>query len=500
MTRFDYDLLTIGAGSGGVRASRMAGQLGAKVAIAENDRVGGTCVIRGCIPKKLLSYAAHYAEDFEDARGFGWTVGEASFSWPALIANKDREIARLEGVYQSVLDKAGVETIRGTARLVDPHTAEIGSRRVTARNILVATGGRPMRPAIPGAGLAITSDEAFGLRELPRRILIVGGGYVALEFAGIFRGLGAEVALSYRGEQILRGFDDDVRAHLHAETVKKGVRVLLGSSVSRIARRSDGALEAEADGAAIACDAVMFATGRTPNTPGLELERIGVRLDEAGGVRVDRYCRSSVPHIYAVGDVTHRLALTPVAIREGAAVATTLFGGTETPVDHDDVPSAVFSQPPVAAVGLSEAKAVEKFGRVDVYKATFRPLRHTLSGRDERALVKLVVDAATQRVAGAHMVGADAPEIIQGIALAVKAGLTKAQFDATVGIHPTAAEEFVTLREKTVSGAAPARGERPRVKGGAASQRRLRARRSPRGGNRRDGKGGAARGSAKGPR
>ena len=447
MSRYDYDLFTIGGGSGGVRASRIAGQLGAKVALAEHDRVGGTCVIRGCIPKKLLSYAAHYAEDLEDARGFGWSVGEASFSWPALVAAKNREIARLEGVYRNALEKAGVTLIAGTARLADPHTVEIGGKRVTARNILIATGGRPTRPAVPGAELAITSDEAFELPELPRRILIVGGGYIAAEFAGIFRGLGAEVTLSYRGAQILRGFDDDVRAHLHAEMAKKGVRILLESSVSRIAR-GPGGLEAEARGR-IECDAVMFATGRAPNTAGLGLAEAGVGLDGQGGVRVDRFCRSSVPHIYAAGDVTHRIALTPVAIREGAAVATTLFGGTETPVDRDDVPSAVFSQPPVGTVGLSEARAVEKLGAVDIYKASFRPLRHTLSGRDERTLVKLVVDAATQRVVGAHMVGADAPEIIQGVALAVKAGLTKAQFDATVGIHPTAAEEFVTLREKT---------------------------------------------------
>jgi glutathione reductase (NADPH) len=449
VNRYDYDLFTLGAGSGGVRASRMAGQFGAKVAIAEHDRVGGTCVIRGCIPKKLLSYAAHYAEDLEDARGFGWSVGEASFSWPALIAAKNREIARLEGVYRSALEKAGVTLITGTARLADPHTVEIGGTRVTAKNILIATGGRPMRPVVPGAALAITSDEAFELPELPRRILIVGGGYIAAEFAGIFRGLGAEVTVSYRGAQILRGFDDDVRTHLHGEMAKKGVRILLDSSVSRITHGADG-LEAEAGGR-IGCDAVMFATGRAPNTAGLGLAEAGVGLDGQGGVQVDRFCRSSVPHIYAAGDVTHRIALTPVAIREGAAVATTLFGGTETPVDHDDVPSAVFSQPPVGTVGLSEAKAAEQLGSVDIYMASFRPLRHTLSGRDERTLVKLVVDSATQRIVGAHMVGTDAPEIIQGVALAVKAGLTKAQFDATVGIHPTAAEEFVTLREKTTA-------------------------------------------------
>ena len=452
MTRFDYDLFTIGAGSGGVRASRMAGQFGARVGIAENYRIGGTCVIRGCIPKKLLTYAAHYAEDLEDARGYGWTIAGASFSWPALIENKNREIARLSGIYADVLAKAGVTVIEGTAKLLDAHTVAIGERRVTAQNILIATGGWPGKPAIPGIEHAITSNEAFELPALPRRVLLVGGGYVAVEFAGIFRGLGAEVTLSYRGEQILRGFDDDLRRHLRGEMEKKGVRVLLASDVSRIARRADGTLEAAVSGLPgniLACDTVLYATGRTPNTARLGLAEAGVRLDEEGGVVVDGFCRSSVANIYAVGDVTHRIALTPVAIREGAAVATTLFGGVETPVDHDDVPSAVFSQPPVGTVGLSEGKAAAKLGKVDIYRTSFRPLRHTLSGRDERTLMKLVVEAATQRVVGAHMVGADAPEIIQGIAIAVKAGLTKAQFDATVGIHPTAAEEFVTLREKS---------------------------------------------------
>jgi glutathione reductase (NADPH) len=451
MNRFDYDLFTIGAGSGGIRASRISHHLGARVGIAENYRIGGTCVIRGCVPKKLLSYAAHYAEDFEDARGYGWSIEGATFSWPALIANKNREIARLSKVYGDGFARVGVDVVEGTAKLVDAHTVAIGERRVTAQNILVATGGWPVKPAIPGIEHAITSNEAFELPELPKRILMVGGGYVAVEFAGIFHGLGSEVTLSYRGEQILRGFDDDVRQHLHDEMAKKGVSILLESTVSSIARRADGALEVSLrglSGNSLVCDAVMFATGRTPNTARLGLEEIGVKLDEEGGVVVDRFCRSSVANIFAAGDVTNRIALTPVAIREGAAVAMTLFGGAETPVDLDDVPSAVFSQPPVGTVGLSETQAVEKFGKVDIYKASFRPLRHTLSGRDERTLVKLVVDATTQRVAGAHMVGADAPEIIQGLALAVKAGLTKAQFDATVGIHPTAAEEFVTLREK----------------------------------------------------
>jgi glutathione reductase (NADPH) len=452
VARFDYDLFTIGAGSGGVRASRMAGQFGARVGIAEHYRIGGTCVIRGCIPKKLLSYAAHYAEDLEDARGYGWSIEGAAFSWPALIESKNREIARLSGIYADALARAKVTVIEGTAKLLDAHTVVIGERRVTAKNVLIATGCWPGKLAIPGIEHAITSNEAFELSALPRRILIVGGSYVAAEFAGIFNGLGAEVTVCYRGEQILRGFDDDVCRHLYVEMGKKGVRILLQSEVSRIAPRADGALEASLSGVpggTFECDAVMIATGRTPNTGRLGLADAGVRLDEEGGVVVDRFCRSNVANIFAVGDVTNRIALTPVAIREGAAVAMTLFGGVETPVDHDDVPTAVFSQPPVGTVGLSESKAVENLGKVDIYKASFQPLRHTLSGRDERTLVKLVVDAATQRVVGAHMVGADAPEIIQGIAIAVKAGLTKAQFDAAVGIHPTAAEEFVTLREKT---------------------------------------------------
>jgi glutathione reductase (NADPH) len=451
VTRFDYDLFVIGAGSGGIRASRISHHLGAKVAIAENYRIGGTCVIRGCIPKKLLSYAAHYAEDLEDARGFGWSIEGASFSWPALIANKNREIARLSAGYTDGFARVGVTMIEGTAKLVDAHTVAIAERRVTAQNILVATGGGPSKPSIPGIEHAITSNEAFELPALPRRVLIVGGGYVAVEFAGIFNGLGSEVTISYRGDEILKRFDDDVRRHLHEEMGKKGVRILLKSTVSSLLRRADGTLEASASGGKIECDAVMYATGRKPNTARLGLTELGVKLDEEGGVVVDRYCRSSVSNIFAVGDVTNRIALTPVAVREGAAVAMTLYGGAETPVDLDDVPSAVFSQPPVGTVGLSESKAVEKFGKVDIYKATFRPLRHTLSGRDERTLVKLVVDAATQRVVGAHIVGADAPEIISGIAIGVKAGLTKAQFDATVGIHPTAAEEFVTLREKTAA-------------------------------------------------
>jgi glutathione reductase (NADPH) len=449
--QYDYDLFVIGGGSGGVRASRIAAGLGARVAIAEDYRFGGTCVIRGCVPKKLFSYAAHFHEDFEDARGYGWSVAAPQFSWPALMKAKDAEIARLEAIYIKLLQNSGVELMQGRAHIVDAHCVAIGDRRFSAANILVATGGWPVKPAIPGAELAITSNEAFELAELPRRVLVVGGGYIAVEFAGIFNGLGSEVTLSYRGEQVLRGFDDDVRAHLAAEMAKRGVSLRLKHQVTAI-KRSGAQLEVSAaDGTTTDVDAVMFATGRSPNTRGLGLEAAGVALDANGGVKVDSFCRSSVDSIWAVGDVTNRIALTPVAIREGQAVATTLFGGgSPVPVDHDDIPTAVFSQPQVGTVGMSEAVALAAHGVIEVYKADFRPLKATLSGRDERMLMKLVVDQGSQRVLGAHMVGADAAEIIQGVGIAVKAGLTKRQFDATVGIHPTAAEEFVTLRQKTV--------------------------------------------------
>jgi glutathione reductase (NADPH) len=449
-TRFDYDLFVIGAGSGGVRAARVAAGFGARVAIAESDRPGGTCVIRGCVPKKLLVYAAHFRDDLDDAAAYGWT-GEATFSWPTLIANKDREIARLEDIYRTLLKTAGAALIEGRATLVDRHTVRVGGRSVTAAHVLIATGGQPFRPAIPGAGLAITSNEAFQLPELPGRVLIVGGGLIAVEFGGIFNSLGSKVTLANRGEQILRGFDDDVRRHLHDEVVRKGLDVRLHSNLTRIERRADGTLLAAltTGGRAelVEVDAVMFATGRRPATAGLGLEAVGVALDAQGAVSVDEYSTSSVPNIHAVGDVTDRMVLTPIAIREGEALATTLFGGRRVAIDHRNVPHAVFSQPPVGTVGLSEAEAVAACARIEVYATTFRPLKYTLSGRNERTLVKLVVDEASQRVVGAHMVGPDAPEIIQGLAIAVKAGLTKDQFDATVALHPTAAEEFVTLRE-----------------------------------------------------
>jgi glutathione reductase (NADPH) len=451
VSQFDYDLFVIGAGSGGVRAARIAAGFGARVAIAESSRPGGTCVIRGCIPKKLLVYAAHFREELEDAAAYGWSV-DATHSWPVLIANKDREITRLEDIYRTLLKAAEVALLEGRATLVDAHTVEIAAHRYTAQHVLIATGGRPVRPSIDGAELAITSDEAFQLARLPRRVLIVGGGYISVEFSGIFHGLGAHVTLAYRGEQILRGFDDDVRHHLRDELVRKGLDVRLQCDLRRIERLADGSLAATLETRGVPeqleVDAVMFATGRQPVTAGLGLEAAGVQLDGHGAVVVDEYSRSTVPNIHAVGDVTNRLALTPVAIREGAAVATTLFGGRPVAMDHRDVPHAVFCQPPIGTVGLTEAQATAAGAAVDVYAATFRPLKYTLSGRNERTLIKLVVDAATQRVVGAHMVGPDAPEIIQAIAIAVKAGLTKEQFDATVAVHPTAAEEFVTLRDR----------------------------------------------------
>jgi len=444
-----FDLFVIGAGSAGVRAARMSAGFGARVAIAEAYRPGGTCVIRGCIPKKLLVYAAHYREDFEDARAYGWSA-HPEFSWPTLIANKNREIAQLEDVYRTLLKTSGVRLIEGRARILDAHTVEVAGRAYTATHILVATGGWPTLPAIPGIEHCITSNEALELPDLPRSVLVVGGGYVAAEFSGIFHGVGSQVILTYRGEQILRGFDMDVRQHLHQELLRKGIDIRLGCDVTGVERRSDGALEASlvAAGrpATVVVDAVMYATGRHANTAGLGLESAGVEVRPDGAVIVDEYSRSTTENIFAVGDVTQRIALTPVAIREAAAVATTLYGGVATSADHVNVPHAVFSLPPVGVVGLNEAQARELFANIMTYKTTFRPLKYTLSGRIERTLMKLVVDADSERVLGAHMVGADAPEIIQAIAIAVKAGLTKRDFDATVAVHPTAAEEFVTLR------------------------------------------------------
>ncbi len=445
---FDYDLFVIGAGSGGVRASRMSTGHGARVGIAEESRIGGTCVIRGCVPKKLLVYASKFAEAFEDAEGYGWSVGPRDFSWPKLIANKDKEIDRLNKIYISLLKNAKVEIHPSRATFLDAHTLMVGEERITAKNILVATGGRPVMPAIPGIEYAISSDEAFHLADLPKRIAVVGGGYIAVEFAGIFKGLGAETTIIHRGAKILRGFDEDLRDFLAAEMRKKGMGLRLDTDVKRIAKAGDGSLILYFDGGdSLVVDAVMFATGRSPNTKGLGLERAGVTVAASGAIPVDQYSATNVAHIHAIGDVTDRLQLTPVAIKEAMAYVATVFGGRPTPTDHKDVPTAVFSQPEIGTVGLTETEAANAFGALDLYKTDFKPMKHTMTGRAERTFMKLIVDRASQRVVGAHMVGPDAGEIIQGIGIAVKMGATKQQFDATVGIHPTAAEEFVTMRE-----------------------------------------------------
>ncbi len=447
MSAFDYDLFVIGGGSGGVRAARIAAQHGARVGIAEEYRYGGTCVIRGCVPKKLLVYASLYKEHFEDARGFGWSVPEPSFDWKTLIANKDKEIDRLEGIYVRNLEAPGVEVLRTRATVADPHTVRLVAqeRAVSAKHILIATGAYPFVPAFEGSELAITSNEIFHLEEFPRRIVIVGGGYIACEFACIMNGLGSHVTQLYRGDMILRGFDDEVRRHVTAEAVKKGVAIHCGATVSRIRRSGDGLQVVCTDGAEIDADCVLYATGRHPNTEGLGLEEIGVKLGRRGEVRVDDWSQSNVPSIFAVGDVTDRLALTPVAIREGHAFADTVFGATPTQADHALVPTAVFTQPEIGTIGPTEAEARARH-EVEVYASTFRPMQATLSGRDERMLMKMIVDKGNQRVLALHIVGHGAAEMIQMAAVAVKMGATKADFDRTVAVHPTAAEELVTLR------------------------------------------------------
>jgi glutathione reductase (NADPH) len=446
----EVDLFVIGAGSGGVRAARIAAGHGARVTIAEEYRVGGTCVIRGCVPKKLLVYASRFAREFEDAAGFGWTLPAPAFDWPTLIANKDQEIARLEAAYTANLDKAGVKIVKSRAVLDDPHTVRLATGgRVKAAHILVATGAAPQRPAIPGIEHVITSNEAFHLPFLPRRILVQGGGYIAIEFACIFAGLGAEVTLVYRGDNILRGFDDDVRSHLRGELEKSGITVITGRTVAAVEHSGHAYPVRLSDGRWIDVDKVMFALGRAPNVAGVGLEAAGVSIASSGAVVVDAYSRTRVPHIYAIGDVTNRINLTPVAIREGHAFADTVFGGRPTAVDHRNVPTAVFSEPEVGVVGLTEAQAREQFPRVDIYKATFRPLKATLSGSHTRVLMKLVVDGTSDRVLGCHIVGEAAAEMIQTLAIAVKMGATKADFDTTLALHPTAAEELVTMRTPT---------------------------------------------------
>lgn len=447
MHDFDFDLFVIGAGSGGVRASRIAATHGARVGICEHSRVGGTCVIRGCVPKKLLSYAAHFAEEFEDAEGYGWDLAEPRFSWSKLIANKDKEIDRLNAVYLSLLDNADVKLFSVHGKLLDSHRVQVGDDIISAEKILIATGGKPWRPAIPGAELSITSDEAFHLDELPARVIVVGGGFIACEFASIFNGMGSDVIQIYRGNQILRGFDQDVRDTLAREMQKKGIDIRLKDNVAALRKSDQGNIVATlGNGDELEVDAVMFATGRVPNVKDLGLRDAGVAVKSNGEIPVDEFSRTNLPNVFAVGDVTNRVNLTPVALMEGHAFADTEFGGAPREVNHEFVPSAVFSHPPVAAVGYPEKEAREHYGELRVYRSEFKPMKHTMSGRDEKTMMKMLVQASTDLVVGLHIVGMDAPEILQGFAVAIKTGLTKQQFDATIGIHPTAAEELVTLR------------------------------------------------------
>jgi glutathione reductase (NADPH) len=452
MSGFDCDLFVIGGGSGGVRAARMAAQRGARVLLAEAAALGGTCVNVGCIPKKLYSHAAHFAQEFADAAGFGWDLPPARFDWKRLKKNRAQEIARLNGVYENVLRTAGVELLRGWATLCDGSTVQVagaeGARRWRARHILVATGGTPSVPHFPGREHVLTSDSMFDLDPFPRRLVVVGGGYIACEFTSIFQGLGAQVTQLYRGDQVLRGFDEEVRAFLAQEVRKHGVDLRLRTDVTQVRRASDGSLALTlTDGRTLPADAVLYATGRVPNIAGLGLEAAGVTVSPHGGIVVDDQYRSTTPSILAVGDVTARVQLTPVALAEAMVVVDQLFGAGTRRMDYEYIPTAVFTHPNVATIGLTEQQARERHGAIRVFRTDFRPLKHTLSGSNERVLMKLLVDAASDRVVGLHMVGPDAGEIVQGFAVAMKAGATKAVFDATIGIHPTAAEEFVTLRE-----------------------------------------------------
>jgi glutathione reductase (NADPH) len=449
MAKFDVDLFVIGGGSGGVRAARIAAGYGARVMVAEEYRMGGTCVIRGCVPKKLFVLGSHVRHEIADAAGFGWTIPTASFDWPTLVANKDKEIARLEAAYTTNVEKSGARIVKTRAVLQDAHTLKLATgETASAKYVLIATGGAPNHgPVIPGIEHVISSNEAFHLEKLPKKILIQGGGYIALEFACIFAGYGSDVTVVYRGDNILRGFDEDVRSHLRSEMEKEGITILTGCTVTAVDKHGDEFTSHLSNGSSIASDQVMFAIGRHPNVKNLGLEKAGVALNPAnGGIMVDHFSKTSVENIYAIGDVTHRVNLTPVAIREGHAFADTVFGKRTVQVDHADIPTAVFSQPEVGTVGLTEEEARARFSHVDIYKATFRPIKATMSGRDTRMLMKLVVDGRSDRVLGCHIVGDGAAEIVQAVAIAVKMKATKADFDATIALHPTAAEELVTMR------------------------------------------------------
>ena len=451
MTVFDFDLLVIGGGSGGVRAARMAAQRGARVALVEAQAMGGTCVNVGCIPKKLYSYAAHFAESFEDSHGFGWVGPAPVLDWSALKANRAREITRLNGIYLQLLKGAGVQVIEGWATLTDAHTVAVGAQSLTAQNILMATGGKPSVPDIAGREHVITSNDIFDIDPFPKRLLVVGGGYIACEFASIFKGLGAQVMQLYRGAQVLRGFDEEIRGFIAAEMRKAGVDLRLNADVASIVKTAGGLLVTLQDGSSLEADAVLYATGRVPLVQGLGLEALGIAQKPDGAILVNDNYQTSLPHIYAVGDVTARVQLTPVALGEAMVVVDHLLGAAagKAPrsMSYDFIPTAVFTHPNIGTVGFSEAEARERFGAVRVFKSEFKALKHTLSGSSERTFMKLLVDEASDRVVGLHMVGAEAGEIVQGFAVAMKAGATKAVFDSTIGIHPTAAEEFVTMRE-----------------------------------------------------
>ncbi|WP_031438763.1 glutathione-disulfide reductase [Methylobacter tundripaludum] len=447
MTQYDYDLFVIGAGSGGVRAARMASGHGVRVAIAEERYLGGTCVNVGCVPKKLFVYASQFQDQFDAAAGFGWTVEKSTFNWSSLIANKNQEIERLHAVYNNLLQKSGVRIINGRANLLDAHTVVVAGTEYSAERILIATGGWPSVPDMPGKQHTVTSNEMFFLDQLPKRIIIVGGGYIAVEFACILHGLGVNTTICHRGDKLLRGFDEDIRDFLAHEMTRKGIKLLLNTDIEAIENTGDCFAARLIDGSKVSTDLVMYATGRTPNSTGFGLEALGIELDDEGAIKVNDDYQTNVPSIYALGDVTNRVNLTPVAIAEGMALVNKLYVNQPRPVDYDNIPTAVFSQPPIGTVGLTEAQAREKYPDIDIYLTRFTPMKNTLSGIDERTLMKMIVVRGTDRVVGIHMVGPDAPEIIQSMAVAIRAGATKAVFDSTIGIHPTAAEEFVTLRK-----------------------------------------------------
>jgi len=447
MTHYDYDLFVIGAGSGGVRAARMAAGLGIRVGIAENRYFGGTCVNVGCVPKKLFVYASHFREDFMAAKGFGWSVNEPQFDWPRLLAQKNREIERLQSIYENLLSNTGVAIFEGQARLLDAHTVRVNDQAFRCECILIATGGWPSIPEIPGKEYVVSSNEMFALQELPKRILVVGGGYIAVEFAGIMHGLGVATTLCYRGDKLLRGFDEDIRTFVAQEMAKKGIDIQFNTKIKSIEKTENGYNALTGENQSLEADLILYATGRAPNSAGLGLEAIGVQLDDKGAIKVDEGYQTNISSIYALGDVTDRLNLTPVATAEAMALVNGLYTNQPTPVDYDNIPTAVFSQPNVGTVGLTEAEARDRYTDIAIFKSVFTPMKHTLSGLGEKTMMKMVVRRSTDKVIGIHMVGADAGEIIQGMAVAIRAGATKAVFDSTIGIHPTAAEEFVTMRK-----------------------------------------------------